>query len=193
MSNNFYAFISRMKYINRWGLMRNTISENIQEHSFSAAVIAHALAIINNRYLNGNINPERTALLAMFHDAEETITGDMPTPVKYFSPDIRNAYGSVETVAKNKLLSMLPEAIREDYIDLFYPPVTDLYMQKLVKAADTLSAYIKCIEELKAGNKEFSAAKEATGRKIKELNCPEADIFMEKFVPGFEKSLDELD
>ena len=192
MSNNFFAFISRMKFINRWGLMRNTIPENIQEHSLSTVIISHALAVINNIYLKGNINPERTAILAAYHDAEETITGDMPTPVKYFSEDIKKAYNSVSKVAKDKLLSMLPDEMQPVYEGLFYIKEEDREAEKLVKAADCLTAYIKCIEELKAGNSEFSLAKESTLKKINDLNCREAEIFMEMFISSFEKSLDEL-
>ena len=160
--SSFFAIISRMKYIDRWALMRNTHSENLSEHSLDTAIIAHALAVIRNRRFGGNINPERAALLAIFHDVPEVITGDMPTPVKYFSSEIRRAYAGVESAAENRLLSLLPEDMRDEYIPLITHEGEDAQLLKIVKCADKLSALIKCIEEEKAYNKEFSAAKAAT-------------------------------
>lgn len=191
MSSNFYAILSRMKYINRWGLMRNTQTENISEHSLQTAIIAHSLALIHNKYLGGNIDANRVAVLAIYHDASEIITGDMPTPVKYFSKEIKEAYERVEKVAKDRLLSMLPEEFKEDFTDIFYVSKEEEQLNKLVKAADTLSAYIKCLEELRAGNNEFKKAKDSIEEKLNEMNIPEVKIFMDKFIKGFSLPLDE--
>ncbi len=189
--SSFFAIISRMKYIDRWALMRNTHSENLSEHSLDTAIIAHALAVIRNRRFGGNINPERAALLAIFHDVPEVITGDMPTPVKYFSSEIRRAYAGVESAAENRLLSLLPEDMRDEYIPLITHEGEDAQLLKIVKCADKLSALIKCIEEEKAYNKEFSAAKAATIQSIRELGLPEGIEFLEKFIPPFELTLDD--
>ena len=189
--SSFFAIISRMKYIDRWALMRNTHSENLSEHSLDTALIAHALAVIRNRRFGGNINPERAALLAIFHDVPEVITGDMPTPVKYFSSEIRRAYAGVESAAENRLLSLLPEDMRDEYIPLITHEGEDAQLLKIVKCADKLSALIKCIEEEKAYNKEFSAAKAATIQSIRELGLPEGIEFLEKFIPPFELTLDD--
>ena len=189
MKNQFFAFLSRMKYIGRWGLMRNTRQENIREHSASVAVLAHALGVINNVRFGGNADPDKLASVALYHDAEEIITGDMPTPVKYFSPDLRAAVAEAEADAKNTLLRMLPADLRPAYRGLLY--CEDEQTKRLVKAADVLDAHIKCIEEVKSGNAEFAAARESTGRKLRALACPEADYFIEQFLPAFEKNLDE--
>lgn len=191
MSSNFYAILSRMKYINRWGLMRNTQTENISEHSLQTAIIAHSLALINNKYLGGKIDANRVAVLAIYHDASEIITGDMPTPVKYFSKEIKEAYERVEYVAKDRLLSMLPDEFKKDFTDIFYVSKEEEALNKLVKAADTLSAYIKCLEELRAGNNEFKKAKDSIEEKLNEMNIPEVKIFMDKFINGFSLPLDE--
>lgn len=190
MKNQFFAFISRMKYINRWGLMRNTSPENIKEHSHSVAMLAHALGVINNVYFGGSINPDRLATLAIYHDAEEIITGDLPTPVKYFSKALRSAVAEAEADAKNTLLSMLPSEMSGSYKSLFYNK--DLQTAKLVKAADVLDAYIKCIEELKSGNSEFTSARDASLKKLHQLDCKEAELFCEKFLDAYDKTLDEL-
>lgn len=189
--SSFFAIISRMKYIDRWALMRNTQSENLSEHSLDTAIIAHALAVIRNRRFGGSVNPERAALLAIFHDVPEVITGDMPTPVKYFSSDIRRAYAGVESAAESRLLSLLPEDLREEYIPLITHEGEDAELLRLVKCADKLSALIKCIEEEKACNKEFTAAKAATIRAIQEMGLPEGTEFLEKFIPPFELTLDD--
>ena len=178
MRSEFFAFVSRMKYINRWGLMRNTAQENLKEHSQSVAMLAHALGVINNLYFGGGVNPDRLAAVALYHDAEETITGDMPTPVKYFSSSLRAAFAEVETEAKETLRGLL-------YCG-------DERERRLVKAADVLDAYIKCVEEAKSGNAEFAQAGAATLAKLHSLDCPEAEFFCEKFLPAYEKSLDEL-
>lgn len=190
---HFYAFLSRMKYINRWGLMRNTYTENIQEHSLQVAMIAHGLAVIRNTYFNGEINPERVAILAMFHDCNEIITGDMPTPIKYYNPQISKIYKDIEDISKEKIISMLPEEMADEYYSLFFKTPEDVECWKLVKAADRISAYIKCIEEVKAGNNEFKKASEAILQTIQEIQLEEVEYFMEKFLPSFNLSLDEIE
>lgn len=189
--SSFFAIISRMKYIDRWALMRNTHSENLSEHSLDTAIIAHALAVIRNKRFGGNVNPERAALLAIFHDVPEVITGDMPTPVKYFSSEIRNAYAGVESAAENRLLSLLPEDMRSEYFPLITHEREDAELLRIVKCADKLSALVKCIEEEKACNKEFSAAKASTVQSIREMELPEGIEFLEKFIPPFELTLDD--
>lgn len=190
---HFFAFVSRMKYINRWGLMRNTFTENVQEHSLQVAMIAHGLAVIRNTYFNGEINPERVAILAMFHDCNEIITGDMPTPIKYYNPQISKIYKDIEDISKEKIISMLPEEMADEYYSLFFKNPEDVECWKLVKAADRISAYIKCIEEVKAGNTEFKKASESILDTIMEIELEEVKYFMEKFIPGFYLSLDEID
>lgn len=177
-----------MKNIYRWGLMRNSRQENLSEHSLETALIAHLLAVIRNRRFGGNIDPCFVATAAMFHDTSEIITGDMPTPVKYRNPEIKNAYKEIEASAQQKLLSMLPEDIRGDFVPLYTP---DEETEKLIKAADKLSALIKCIEETVSGNREFSAAEKATRQAVKALNVPEAEVFLEEFIPSFYLTLDE--
>ena len=190
MAYNFFPMISRMRYINRWGLMRNTRLENIQEHSHQVAVLAHALAVIQNKYYGGQVDPGQVALAAIYHDASEILTGDMPTPIKYDNPDIQNAYKQVEAVAERKLLSMLPEDLRGDFEDVITIPDPEIHA--LVKAADKLSAYLKCVEELKAGNTEFKKAKEQTYAALCQNPIPALQYFMEHFLEGFELTLDEL-
>ncbi len=189
--NHFFAMMARMKYINRWGLMKNTLNENICEHSLDVAVIAHALGVINNTYYNGSINPERLALMGMFHDSTEIITGDMPTPVKYYSPVIRNAYKDVEQVARDELLSGIPEEMRPVYAPLLLDTEEEKELWKYVKAADKISAYIKCVEEMRMGNKDFEKALESTKRIIEDMKMPEADFFMERFMPAYMMTIDE--
>lgn len=191
MGYNFFAMHSRMKYINRWALMRKTSEENISQHSNDVAAIAHALALLKNLRYGGNLNPERAAFLGLYHDMPEIITGDMPTPVKYHSSDLRDAFAKVENLASEKLLAMLPEDMREYYKGAFFPEEDDEYLWKIVKAADKISALIKCIEEEKAGNREFTKAYESTRQAIEKMNMPEADAFIEDFISGFYLSLDE--
>ena len=190
MSYPFFAMLSRMRYINRWGLMRNTFQENIQEHSHQVAVLAHALAVIQNRFYGSQIDPGAVAVAALYHDASEILTGDMPTPITYDNPDIKAAYKQVESMAEQKLLSMLPEELRCDFDEAVTIP--DPEVHALVKAADKLSAYIKCVEELKAGNTEFKLAKEQTYAALCQNPIPALKYFMEHFLPGFELTLDEL-
>ena len=190
MEYEFYALMSRMRYITRWGLMRNTFSENIQEHSHQVAVLAHGLALIRRDILGLEADPERCATAALFHDASEILTGDLPTPIKYYNPDIKDAYKQVERVSGDKLLAMLPEELRESYAPLIHEE--DPSVHSIVKAADKLSAHIKCIEELKAGNQEFESAAAQTRRALQEMDLPELNWFLEHCLPAFAKNLDEL-
>ena len=180
-----------MKYINRWALMRNTQTENISEHSNDVAVLSHALCVIGNTRLEKNLNAERAAFLGLYHDMTEIITGDMPTPVKYHSEEMRKAYAVVEDTAGETLLSMLPADMRETYSSAFFKEEKDAYLWKLVKAADKISALIKCIEEMKAGNKEFEKALQSTEKSLLEMEVPEAEIFLKEFMSSFYLSLDE--
>lgn len=190
--SHFFAYLARMKFIQRWGLMRNTNAENIQEHSLQVAMIAHMLAVLKNRRFGASIDPERTALLAVFHDAEEVITGDLPTPIKYFSPQVAQAIDSVEAVAKDRLLGMLPDDLRGEYEDLFFPSLDDDEAWACVKAADKICAYLKCIEEHKAGNAEFGRAEETIRAQLEASDDPAVQVFLETFVPSFRLTLDEL-
>ena len=192
MKYSFFALISRMKNITRWSLMRNSASENIQEHSLMVAVIAHALAVISRDVFGCKTDPGLAASMALFHDASEIFTGDMPTPIKYFDPEIMSAYKKVESVASRKLLAALPGEMRPAYKTLLSPGVDD-ETTALVKAADRLAAYIKCLEELKAGNLEFRQAAEQSRNRLSELDKPEVEYFIENFIPAFELTLDELD
>lgn len=187
--NSFFALTSRMKYINRWGLMRNSREENIAEHSLDVAIIAHLLCELRNSRFGGKVNPERAAVLAIFHDVPEIITGDLPTPVKYFSSDISKAYKKVEAAAVDELVSQIPDDIAEDYRKILAPD--DAELASLVKAADKISALIKCIEERKSGNNDFAQAEKQTLEAIKRMNLPEADLFISDFLPAYELTLDE--
>lgn len=189
---HFFAMISRMKNICRWGLMRNTRDENLCEHSFETAVIAHALAVLRNRRFGGHVNAERTALLALFHDSTEIVTGDMPTPVKYYNPEIRAAYRKVEEAARIRLLAFLPDDLRPEYRPLLGEPLdSDRELLPLVKAADKLSAVIKCVEEQRMGNSEFASAETTLRRAVEEMHLPEADCFVKEFLPSYSLTLDE--
>jgi len=188
MNSNFYAMLARMKYINRWGLMRNTRNETLSEHCLDTAFIAHALVIIHNRKFGGNLNPEHAACLAMFHDASEIITGDMPTPVKYFNPEIRQAYQVAEEAACDKLIGYLPDYMKEDIAPLILQDDSEYH--PFIKAADKLSALAKCIEEMGMGNKEFADAEKSTEAAIKALNLPAADEFLKIFMKSYGMTLD---
>lgn len=191
--SHYFAYLARMKFIQRWGLMRNTLDENIQEHSLQVAMIAHALAIMENERLGrAAADPARTALLAVYHDAEEVITGDMPTPVKYFNPQVRDAVDGLEEVAKRKLLGLLPDTLRPSFESLYFARPEDAEAWRLVKLADKLCAYLKCLEEAKAGNREFERAEETIRRDLADLGEPVVDAFMATFVPSFRLTLDEL-
>jgi 5'-deoxynucleotidase len=178
-----------MKNINRWGLMRNTRSENLSEHSLEVAYIAHCLALLGKKRLGKNVSPEQVAVAAMFHDTSEIITGDMPTPIKYYNPEIKEAYKKIEAVAENQLIDMLPEDLREDFEDIYR---TDKQTEVYVKAADKISALIKCIEEMRMGNDEFRMAKETIQKSIDDMKLPEAEVFEREFLPSFYLALDEL-
>ena len=190
MSHNFFPMIARMRYINRWGLMRNTQPENIQEHSHMVAVLAHALAVIENEKFGGQVDPGTVAVAALYHDASEILTGDMPTPIKYDNPAIRSAYKDVETVAERKLLQMLPPELQGVYEPILTE--ADPEIRQVVKAADKLSAYIKCVEELKAGNNEFREAAAQTRKVLESYGLPEVAYFLETFMDSFSLTLDEL-
>lgn len=190
MKSHFFAYISRMRFIQRWALMRNTAPENVQEHSHQVAVLAHALAVIRNEKFGGNVDPGLAAAAALYHDASEILTGDMPTPIKYMNPAIQSAYKDVEAVAERKLLAMLPEELRGAYAPVL--TAVDPEVERLVKAADKLSAYIKCVEELKAGNAEFREAAAQTRRTLEGCGLPEAACFLEIFMDSFSLTLDEL-
>lgn len=192
MEQDFYAMLSRMKYIERWALMRNSQSENIAEHSLEVSIIAHALAVIHNKRLGDSINEERAALIALYHDSTEIITGDMPTPIKYFNKNIQGAFKEVEKLAANQLLSMLPKDFRDSYESLFFPREEDTYLWRLVKAADKLSALIKCIQEENTGNTEFTSAKRSITDTLIDMHMEEVNIFMEEFLLSYYKTLDEL-
>lgn len=189
---DFFAFAARTKYINRWALMRNTRYETLSEHSAEVAEIAHALALIGNEKLGKNHNPERAALLGLYHDLPEIITGDLPTPVKYFSEETKTAYKAVEKNASKQLLEMLPDYLKKDYEPLFKKKNDDRELWKLVKSADKICAYLKCIEERNAGNREFCEAEKTILKTLSRLDCDEAKIFIEEFVPSYEKTIDQM-
>lgn len=196
MTYNFFATISRMKYIERWALMRNSRNETLSEHSIEVAMIAHCLCVIANARYDRGLDSDKAALIGLYHDASEIITGDMPTPVKYYNSEIQEAYKDVEKIAEYKLLNELPPDIREEYEKIFKALDTkeEIYMRKLVKAADKLSAYIKCIEEEKSGNTEFATAKKSTRESIDKMmdEMPEVRDFMYEFMPPYGNTLDEL-
>lgn len=191
MQHKFYALLSRMRFITRWGLMRNTFSENIAEHSHQVAVLAHSLALIRRDILGLDADPERCATAALYHDASEILTGDLPTPIKYYNPEIKTAYKQVERVSGEKLLKMLPEELREEMAPFIYE--TDESSHDIVKAADKLSAHIKCIEELKAGNSEYESAAVQTKKALDEMHLPELDWFMAHCLDAFKLNLDQLE
>ena len=190
MSHPFFAYLSRLKYISRWGLMRNNIQENVQEHSHMVAVFAHGLAVIRNEVFGGAVDPGKVAAAALYHDASEIFTGDLPTPVKYQNPEIQSAYKAVEAMASQRLLHMLPDSLREAFSPLLKEE--DAEILQLVKAADKLSAYVKCLEELKSGNLEFQSAAEQTLASLQGLSMPELHYFIDHFLPAFSLTLDEL-
>lgn len=189
MQNHFYAMMSRMKNIYRWGLMRNTRQENLSEHSLEVAQIAHALAIINRERFGGNADPNFAATVAMYHDTAEIITGDMPTPIKYYNGIIKDAYKQIESAAEAELINMLPDDFKAEFVSVYNP---DELTKKLIKAADKLSALIKCTEELNMGNREFAAAERATLASLEKMDMPEVKVFIDEFIPSFSLSIDEL-
>ena len=190
MKSHFFAYMARMRFIQRWALMRNTAPENVQEHSHQVAVLAHALAVIRKEKFGGIVDPGAVAVAALYHDASEILTGDMPTPIKYDNPAIRKAYKEVEAVAEQRLVDFLPEELRPIYRPILTS--ADKEVEELVKAADKLSAHIKCMEELKAGNNEFREAAAQTRRALEAYDLPEVRYFMDTFLDSFSLTLDEL-
>ncbi len=190
--SRFYAYLSRMKHIFRWSLMKNSQQESLSVHTLDTAVIAHCLGLLRNRRFGGSCDVSRLVLLAMYHDCSEILTGDMPTPIKYYNPEIKAAYKEVEAVANEKLVSMLPEDLRGDYRPFFCHEGEDPELLRLLKAADKLSALVKCIEEENAGNREFVKAKQSTLKAIEEMRLPEADAFIKEFLPSYGLTVDEL-
>ncbi len=192
MKNSFFAVFFRQKYINRWGLMRNVTNENLSTHAAEVSCIAHALAVIGNTYFNKNYNPDRVATLALYHDMPEVFTGDLPTPVKYANDTLRRCYAQLEEKAVEQLTARLPDELRSEYKNLLEITPEDMDLKKLVKSADKICALIKCIEEEKSGNNDFSSARAATERALKEMSFEELDYFIENFLPAFSGTLDEL-
>jgi len=189
---HYFAYLSRMRLIRRWGLMRNTYEENIQEHSMQVAWVAHGLAVIRNTYFEGVVNADRVMTLAAFHEAGEVFTGDLPTPIKYFNPEIKRAYAAIEDFAKDRLSNMLPDELQAAYKPLLFPHDDERELWKIVKAADKICAYLKCVEELKSGNQEFTKAERSIRVEIDNMEAPEVKYFMEHFAPSFGLALDEL-
>lgn len=190
--SKFYAYISRMKHIFRWSLMKNSQPESLSVHTLDTAVVAHCLGVLRNRRFGGNCDVQRLVMLAMYHDCSEILTGDMPTPIKYYNPDIKEAYKKVEAVANQKLLEMLPEDLRPDYEMFFDHSGEDPELLKLLKAADKISALIKCIEEENSGNHEFSKAKISITTSLEEMEIPEVKTFLTEFLPSYGLTIDEL-
>ena len=188
--SKFFAYIARMKYIRRWGLMPAQRDENVQEHSLQVAMIAHALALIANKHYGAHLDAEHIMAIAVYHETGEVITGDLVTPIKYFNEDIKTAYKNIEAIAEDRMISMLPEDMREDYRALIQPK--DEEEKRIVKAADKIAAYTKCLEEIRSGNKEFSMAEKALRKTINEMHMPVVDEFMRVFIPDFNVTLDEL-
>jgi 5'-deoxynucleotidase len=191
-TSHFFAYLLRMKFIRRWGLMHSTYPENIQEHSLRVAQITHALAIIRNRVFGGDVSPERAATLALYHDISEVLTGDLPSPVKQFNPEIHRAYHAIEAASKDKLFALIPDALKPGYEAFFRADPRDESHRRLVHAADKLCAYLKCLEETGAGNPEFAQAEKSLRASVEELDLPEVRYFLDTFVPSFRLTLDEL-
>jgi 5'-deoxynucleotidase len=192
IKSSFYAYLSRLRWIKRWGLKRNAHDENVMEHSWEVAVIAHALALIKNRYFSGTVDANAIATAALYHDITEVITGDLPTPIKYHSPAILSAYKQIEQQAETELLKLLPDALQDDFRPLINHAQLPEQHQKIIKAADKISAYLKCQAELKAGNTEFEIAAEQLAKGIHDLKQPEVVFFMQAFVPSCGLTLDGL-
>ena len=191
MKSHFFAYLSRMKLIRRWSLMRNTFPENIQEHSYQVALITHGLALIGTRHFGRNYNVPQLVITALYHDVGEVIAGDLPTPVKYFNPEMKKAYAVVENSAKNRLLGLLPADLQEDYREYFFYPTSGEY--RLIKAADKIAAYLKCLEETAAQNNEFTQAQISLKEQIESFaDLPEVAYFMESFAGSFALTLDEM-
>jgi 5'-deoxynucleotidase len=192
IKSHFFAHLARMKLINRWPLMRNVRTENVQEHSLQVAMVAHSLALIRNKYFGGQLDPNEVATIAMFHDVSEVLTGDLPTPVKYSNPSIRDEYKKIEKLAEKRLINMAPEDFHDDYAKLIDHHYHSDDIQFIVKAADVICAYLKTLEELSAGNREFELAKKRLDKMLKDYNSGEVNYFMQAYVPSFSLSLDEI-
>ncbi|MEO6026194.1 MAG: 5'-deoxynucleotidase [Candidatus Binatia bacterium] len=190
--SHFFAYLSRMRFVKRWGLMRNTHVENLQEHSLQVAMLAHALAVIRNTLFGGQVRPERAAVLALYHDAAEVITGDIVAPIKHFNPEIKRAHRVIEDIASGRLQSMLPDALAASFTPLLFPADADAAEWTIVKAADKLTAYLKCLEELRAGNDDFRKAAQVLERDVRAIEEPEVRYFLATFAPSFSMTLDEL-
>lgn len=192
MVSHFFAYISKLRWIARWGLKRNTIQENVMEHSWEVATLAHVLALIRNRYFDGDIDANAVAVAAMYHDCAEVITGDLPSPVKYHSPAIQQAYHSIERAAERELVGLLPDALQSEFADLMVEDNLPLAHRQIIKAADTIAAFLKCQAELKAGNREFEKAAEDIKQRLTAYQLPEVDFFLSTFAPSYQLTLDEL-
>ncbi|RJG42154.1 5'-deoxynucleotidase [Motilimonas pumila] len=190
--SHFLAHLIRMKFIHRWPLMRNVDAENIAEHSHQVAMVAHMLAVIKNKRFDGQLDPNKAATMALYHDASEVITGDLPTPVKYFNPEIAKEYKKIESYAEGKLIAMLPADLQQEFAPLIDSEQLDPVYKAVVKDADTLCAYIKCLDELAAGNQEFSRAKKRLKKQLNKRMSPELQVFIDTFLPSFELTLDEI-
>lgn len=189
---HFFAYLSRMRLIRRWGLMRNSYDENIQEHSLQVVLVAHGLATIRNTHFGGDVDADRVAVLAAYHEAGEVFTGDLPTPIKYFNPEIKQSYDAIEEFAKGRLQRMLPPELQPAFQPLLFPQPAEQELWRIVKAADKICAYLKCVEELKAGNQEFAKAERTIRQELDRLALPEVKYFMQVFAPSFGLALDEL-
>lgn len=190
--SKFFAYLARLKWIKRWGLMRNAESENVMEHSWEVAVIAHLLAVIHNKHFNGDVDPNKVATAAIFHDVSEVLTGDMPTPIKYYSPSLTNSYRQIEDIAKSELLKTLPPSLQSTYDELINIQNSPDVYKKLIKAADTISAYMKCLSELRTGNIEFKIAASQLENSLKNTGLPEVQYFVDNFIPDCQLPLDSL-
>ncbi|MCH8550899.1 MAG: 5'-deoxynucleotidase [Natronospirillum sp.] len=190
--SHFFAYLNRLRWIRRWGLKRNVVEENVMEHSWQVATIAHALAVISNRHFDGNLDAERIAVLGLYHDVSEVITGDMPTPIKYHSPTITQAYKAIEEEAERDILGMLPESLQPDFRNLLLHENIPEEQQRIVKYADLISAYLKCEAEIRAGNTEFSSAFTQIENRIRDTGAPEVDYFMSHFVEAYTLTLDDM-
>ncbi len=192
MKSHFYAYISKLRWLQRWGLKRNTVNENVMEHSWEVATIAHALALIKNRFFGGSLDVNAIVVAALYHDCGEVITGDLPSPIKYHTPEITQAYKAIERQAEQELLNLLPEELQADYRDVLIEDQIAEEHRTIIKAADTIAAFIKCRTEVKAGNQEFSKAEEAVKARLESLNMPEVTYFMDTFIDSYGLTLDEL-
>ncbi len=190
--SHFFAYMARMKFIQRWGLMRNSLPENIQEHSLQVAMVAHMLAVIRNKHFGGHVDPHRTAMLSIYHDCSEVITGDLATPIKCFNPAIKTEYKKIEHLAAKKIFDMIPEELSEEFHSMFFAQDDDKELHQLVKAADKICAYLKCLEELQAGNTGFQKAERSIMTSLEKMNMEEVTYFIDIFAPSFSLALDEL-